>query len=112
GVERIAVADVEGTRREVDAARRRTVLAERDEDRVPIAAGQRLRLRILDADDVEIVVRATKVDAARSCRRGRRDAGSRRGDGEKSHESLHAVRSWKVPLQTRLPLPSRMRRRR
>src|SRR5207245_57364 len=65
----------EGPRGQVDVAGDRRLAAKADEDRVPLAVGHRCGLRILDADDIEVVMRPFEVDAI--CQGGRRET---RGD--------------------------------
>ena len=63
-IEGVPVANREGPRGEIDSAGDGGILGTKThEDRVPIASGHRIGLRILDADDVEVVMRAVEVDA-------------------------------------------------
>src|SRR5947208_10638141 len=71
----ITVADAKRPRDQVDVAGDRRLPAKAHEDRVPLAVGHRGGLRILDADDIEVVMRPFEVDAV--CQGGRRET---RGD--------------------------------
>jgi len=54
-IEGVPVANREGPRGEIDSAGDGGILGTKThEDRVPIASGHRIGLRILDADDVEV----------------------------------------------------------
>jgi len=71
-VKGIAVADLKRPGGQVDVAGGRRIFAKGDEDRVPIASGHRGGLIVLLAKDIEVVMRALKVDAA--CRGRSREA--------------------------------------